>query len=80
MTMEQRTAMREDYQKRGLLRPSELDDYLHDDTPDPLLLAIIRLCEEHDRRKQLESANAETPDNQDLPPGTIQACQTRSFQ
>jgi hypothetical protein len=78
LSMEKRMAMRKDFDKRGLLDPVEFEEYLFDNAPDPLLLAITRLCEERDRRKQSESPNAQTPDDQDLPPGTMQACQARS--
>ena len=77
LSMEKRMAMRKDFDKRGLLDPVEFEEYLFDNAPDPLLLAITRLCAEHDRRKQSESPNAQAPDDQDLPPGTMQACRAR---
>jgi hypothetical protein len=77
MTNEKRMAMRKDFEKRGLIDPGEFEDYLICGAPDPLLLAITRLCAERDRRKESESANT---DDQDLPPGTIQACQSTSVE
>jgi hypothetical protein len=78
MTVEQRMMIREKWGKKGLLDPQEFEDYLLHDSPDPLLLTTRRLCAERDRRIQSESPNAQTPDDQALPPGTIQACRARS--
>jgi hypothetical protein len=78
LTLEERVMIREKWDKNGLLDRGEFEEYLLRDAPDPLLLTITRLCEERDRRKQSESPNSQTPDDQALPPGTIQACQGRS--
>ena len=82
MTIEERMAMRKDFHERGLFDPNkfenEFSEYLSGDAPDPLLLAITRLSAERDRRKRSGSPNSQTPDNPDLPPGTIQACQAKS--
>ena len=77
LTVEERMMIREKWAKKGLLDPGEFEDYLVSDGPDPLLLATRRLCAERDRRKQSESPNSQIPDDQELPPGTIQACQAR---
>jgi len=77
LTLEQRRMIREKYNKRGLIDFGELDNYICADGPDPLLLTIIRLCEERDRRKQSEAPNSQTAGDQDQPGETIQACQER---
>jgi hypothetical protein len=42
MSVEDRIAMRKDFDRKGLIRPDELEAYFSDDVPDPLLLAITR--------------------------------------
>jgi len=78
MSVDERIAMRKKFEEKGLVRPEEFQDYLWNDAPDPLLLAMSRLCAERDRRKRSKSPNSETPEDQALPPGSIQACQARS--
>jgi hypothetical protein len=70
--------IRKKWDKRGLLDPAEFEEYVSHDAPDPLLLTIRRLCAEPDRRKRCDPPSSQTPDDQALPPGTIQACQARS--
>ena len=70
--------MREDFEGKGLISREEFQDYLFNDGPDPLLLAKGRLLAASERRKRSESANSQTPEDQALPPGTIQACRARS--
>jgi hypothetical protein len=78
MSAEERKALRKDFVGKGLIRSDEFLDFLLDDGPDPLPLAITRLWEERERRKGAQSANLESAGEQELPPGTIQACQGRS--
>jgi hypothetical protein len=79
MSMEERVAKTKDLEKKGWVRPGEFEEYLFRDGPDPLLLAEGRLwAAEREGRKQSESPNSQTPDDQTLPPGTIQASQARS--
>jgi hypothetical protein len=77
MSVEDRIAMRKDYDRKGLFRPDELEAYFSDGGPDPLLLAITRLWEERERRKRAQAASLESADGQGLPPGSIQASQAR---
>jgi len=70
--------MRKDFEGRGLIRPGEVADYILHGAPDPLLLTITRLGEERERRKRSQAASAQSADAQELPPGSIQACQARS--
>lgn len=60
MTPKERRAMREKFEKEGLIDPIEVDNYLKFDRPDPLLLAITRQCSERDRKQQSECANSQT--------------------
>jgi hypothetical protein len=69
--------MRKDYDRKGLIRPDELEAYFSDDGPDPLLLAIARLWEERERRKGSQAASLESAGEEGLAPGTIQACRAR---
>jgi hypothetical protein len=78
MSMDERVAKTKDLEGRGWVRPGEFEEYLFRDGPDPLLLAKSRLWAERESRKQSESPNSQTPEDQPLPPGTIQACQARS--
>jgi len=78
MSIEERMAMRKDFEGRGLIRPGEVADYILHGAPDPLLLTITRLGEERERRKRSQAASAQSADAQELPPGSIQACQARS--
>jgi hypothetical protein len=78
MSAEERTSMRKDFDKKGLIRRDELEAYFADDGPDPLLLAITRLWQERARRKQPKPASLESAGGEDgLAPGTIQACRAR---
>ncbi|MBZ5616195.1 MAG: hypothetical protein LAO23_19480 [Acidobacteriia bacterium] len=78
MSMDERVAKTKDFEERGWVRPGEFEEYLFRDGPDPLLLAEGRLSAAREGRKQSESSNSQTPDDQALPPGTIQACRARS--
>ncbi len=78
MSVDERIAMRKKFEEKGLVGPEEFQDYLWNDAPDPFLLALGRLWTERDRRIRSESPNSETPEDQTLPPGTIQACRARS--
>jgi hypothetical protein len=49
LSVEQRGAMRNDFEKKGLISPVEFEEYLLCGAPDPLLLAITRLCAERNR-------------------------------
>jgi hypothetical protein len=77
MEPEDRIAMRKDFDRKGLIRRDELEAYFADDGPDPLLLAITRLWQERERRKQPQAASLESAGEDGLPPGTIQACRAR---
>src|ERR1035437_6189520 len=77
MSVEERIAMRKDYDKKGLVRPDEFEDFLWNNGPDPLLLAITRLWEERERRKLSQAASLESAGEEGLAPGTIQACRAR---
>jgi hypothetical protein len=77
MTVEDRIAMRKDYDSKGLIRPEELEAYFAVDGPDPLLLAITRRWEERERRKQPQAGSLESAGEEGLAPGTIQACRAR---
>jgi hypothetical protein len=67
LSVEQRGAMRKDFEKKGLVSESEFQEYLFCDAPDPLLLAITRLCADRDRNQHPESATPQPPNPQDLP-------------
>ena len=71
-----RITMRRDYERKGLIRPGEIDAYFWHGAPDALLLAITRQWEERER-KQSQSASLESAREQGLPPGSIQACHGR---
>jgi hypothetical protein len=77
MSIEERMAMRKDFEGKGLIRPGEFEAFLSDGAPDPLLLAITRLWEERERRKRLQAASLESAGEEGLAPGTIQACRAR---
>ena len=77
MSVEERMAMRKDFDGKGLIRPGEIEALLWRDGPDPLLLAITRLWEERERRKRPQSVSLESAGEQGLPPGSIQARQAR---
>jgi hypothetical protein len=74
MSVEDRISMRKEFDRQGLIRRDELEAYFSDDGPDPLLLAITRLWEERERRKQSQAASLESAGEEGLAPGTIQAC------
>jgi len=78
LTVDERTMIRTKWHDEGMMDLSEYEDYLEHDALDPLLLTIRRLCAERDQRAAAESQNSETPADRPLPPGTRQACQTRS--
>jgi len=77
MSAKARMAMRKDFEGKGLILLEEFEDFLLGEGPDPLPLAITRLWEERERRKQSQAANLESAGEQGLPPGTIQACRAR---
>jgi hypothetical protein len=77
-SMDERVAKTKGFESHGWVRPGEFEEYLFRDGPDPLLLAKSRLLVASKGRKQSESPNSQTPDDQALPPGTIQACRARS--
>jgi hypothetical protein len=77
MSVEERMAMRKGFDRKGLIRPDELEAYFSDDGPDPLLLAITRFWEERERRKRSEAAILESAGEEGLAPGTIQAGRAR---
>jgi hypothetical protein len=52
LSMEKRTAMRKDFENQGLISSTEFEEYLLCGAPDPLLLAITRLCAERERKQQ----------------------------
>ena len=78
-SMEERVAKTKDLQKRGWIRPGEFEEYLFRDGPDPLLLAEgrVRSAVSEDNKRS-ESESSQSADEQELPPGTIQACRARS--
>jgi hypothetical protein len=79
MSMDERVAKTKDLEGRGWVRPGEFEEYLFREGPDPLVLAKSRLsAAEREGTKQSESPNSQTPEDQALPPGTIQACRARS--
>jgi hypothetical protein len=78
MSKDERMAMRKDFEGKGLIRPGEFEAFLMDEAPDPLRLAITRLWEERERRNRSQAASSQSPDDQGLPPGSIQACQAGS--
>jgi hypothetical protein len=77
MGVDERIAMRKDFDRKGLVRPDEFEDFLWNGGPDPLLLAITRRWEERERRKRSEAAILESAGEEGLAPGTIQACRAR---
>jgi len=77
-SMDERVAKTKGLEEKGWVRPGEFEEYLFRDGPDPLLLAKDRLLAASEGRKRCESANSETPEDNALPPGTIQACRARS--
>jgi hypothetical protein len=77
MSVDERIAMRKDFEGKGLIRPGEFEAFLVDDAPDPLLLAITRIWEERERRKRSRAASLESAGEEGLPPGTIQACRAK---
>jgi hypothetical protein len=77
MSVEDRMAMRKDYDRKGLIRRDEFEAYFSDDGPDPLLLAITRGWKERERRKRPQTASLESAGEEGLAPGTIQACRAR---
>jgi hypothetical protein len=60
MSVEERMAMRKGFERKGLIRPGEIEAFFMDDAPDPLLLAITRGWEERERRKQSQAASLES--------------------
>src|ERR1039458_8307715 len=77
MGVDERIAMRKDFDRKGLVRPDAFEDFLWNGGPDPLLLAITRRWEERERRKRSEAAILESAGEEGLAPGTIQACRAR---
>ena len=78
-SMDERVAKTKNLESHGWIRPGEFEEYLFREGPDPLRLAERRLwAAEREGRKQSNSPNSQTPDEQALPPGTIQACRARS--
>lgn len=78
MSVEERMEMRNDFAGRGLIRHDEVADYILHGAPDPLLLMITRLAEKRGRWKRSQASSSQSAEEQELPPGTIQACQARS--
>jgi hypothetical protein len=78
MSAEEKKAMRKEFEGRGLIGSDEYLDFLLDAGPDPLPPAITRLWEERESRKQTQAPSSESAGEQELPPGSIQACQARS--
>jgi hypothetical protein len=72
---EQRMEMRESFNNRGLFDPRQFEDYVLNNGPDPLLIAIARMCVKRDRLHQLVNDSLDDPN---LPSGTIQACHASS--
>lgn len=77
MSPEKRMEMRKDFDRKGLIRRDEFEAYFSDAGPDPLLLAIARLCEERERRTRSQAASLESAGEDGLARGTIQACRAR---
>ncbi len=77
MSVEERIAMRKDFAGKGLVRQEDIEDFLWNDAPDPLLVAIQRQWEERERRAREQAAISESVGEQELPPGSIQACRAR---
>jgi hypothetical protein len=77
MSAEEKKAMRKDFEGKGLIQSDEFLDFLLDAGPDRLLPAITRLWEERESRKRSQAASLESAGEQELPPGSIQACQGR---
>ena len=75
MSVEERIEMRKELEGKGLIRRSEFDDFLWGDGRDPLLLAMRRLWAEREARERREAASSES--EEDMAPGTIQACGER---
>jgi hypothetical protein len=79
MSMVERIAKTKNLEHRGWVCPGEFEEYLFREGPDPLRLAKDRLwAAEREGRKQSESPHSQNPEDQPLPPGTIQACRARS--
>jgi hypothetical protein len=79
MSMVERIAKTKNLENKGWVRPGEFEEYLFREGPDPLRLAKDRLwAAERKGRKQSESSHSQNPEDQPLPPGTIQACRARS--
>jgi len=78
MSVEERIAMRKDLAGKGLVRQEDIEDFLWKDAPDPLLVAIQRQWEERERKAREQKAISESVGEQELPPGSIQACRARS--
>jgi hypothetical protein len=78
VSMDERVAKTKGLEEKGWVRPGEFEEYLFRDGPDPLLLAKGRLLAASEGRTGSESAGSRTPDDQALPPGTLQACRARS--
>jgi hypothetical protein len=77
MSVEDRIAMRKGFDRKGLIRPDELEAYFSDDGPDPLLLAITRLWEERERRKQSQAASLESAGRRVWLPGRYKLVERR---
>ncbi len=77
MSAEAKIAMRKDFEGQGMIGPDEYRYCLLHGGPDPLLPAITRLWEERERKKREQAASLESAGEQELAPGTIQACQAR---
>jgi hypothetical protein len=78
MSVEERMEMRNNFAERGLIQHDEVTGYILHGAPDPLLLTITRLAEERERWKLSHAPSSQSAEDQEVPPGTIQACQARS--
>jgi hypothetical protein len=74
LNVEERVTMRRDYERQGLIRPGEIEAYFDGDAPDPLLVAINRRWAERECRAREQEASLKSAGEQELPPGSIQAC------
>ena len=61
LTLEERRALRKKFDKDGLLPPEEFENYIMQDGPDPLLLAMIRLHAQKCASQDSSKCGAATP-------------------
>jgi len=77
-SMDDRVAKTKYLERNGWVRPGEFEEYLFREGPDPLLLVKARHLAASEGRNWLEAERSQSADEQELPPGTIQACRAGS--